>query len=123
MTFGVGIWLGVTTHYLVHKLRTIEPKWVEEFGQDYPAYKVNWFLSRGNMLLYFGFCFNFLKLRYYVDEQKIDPLNSSSMADEALKIYKAKRVIREIQYDKLRDPSFDFMLPGEDDIKDFDDLI
>ena len=53
----------------------------------------------------------------------IDPLNKSSLAPEAFKIYQMKRLVREVKYTKMRDNSFDFMDIGGDDIEEFDDFV
>ena len=46
----------------------------------------------------------------------IDPLNDNSLAPKAFEVYQFKRLIRAMEYDKLRDDSFDFLQIGEDDI-------
>ena len=40
--FMFGMWLGITAHYINHKLTAIEPAWVEDLGQDYPAKRRLW---------------------------------------------------------------------------------
>ena len=53
----------------------------------------------------------------------VDPLNKSSLAPEAFKIYQMKRLVREVKYTSKRDTSFDFLSIGEDDIEEFDDFV
>ena len=40
--------LGCIGHYLNHKINVIEPKWVEDYGQDYPCYKPTWLYRWGH---------------------------------------------------------------------------
>ena len=60
---------------------------------------------------------------YFVEEQEIDPLNKSTLGAEAFRVYQQKRLLREVDYRKLRDTSFDFMQLGENDSEQFDDHV
>ncbi len=45
------------------------------------------------------------------------------MSPKAFDVYRFKRLIRAIKYDKLRNDSFNFINIGEDDLDSFDDFV
>ena len=121
--FWVSAFAGAIAFYLNHKINIIEKYWGDEYGQDYPFRRRLWLLIKVSEYRITHLHFQKFKLKYSRTEQVIDPLNKSSLAAESFQVYQQKRMIREQKYDDGRDPSFDFMSIGEDDIEQFDDFV
>ena len=121
--FLIGQVFGALLFYLNHKIMVIEPHMVEEYGRDYPhkrnllpvrlyhEYRIKWFY------------FQQYNLTYFYDEQQIDFVNRGQLDTKTFFVYSMKRLNRAIEYDKIRDPSFDFLDIGEDDTDDYDDFV
>ena len=109
--------------YLRHKIFVIEPKWVEDYGQDYPATKALWLLAKLEYWRIRGYHLEKYRFFNFKDEQMIDPLNNESLGAEAFRVYQNKRLLRELSYLEKRKNTFDFLCIGEDDIEDYDDNV
>ena len=121
--FLLGTWAGCVAFYIRHKIFVIEPKWVEDYGQDYPVYKALWLQAKFEYWRIRGYHLEKYRFFNFKDEQMIDPLNKESLGAEAFRVYQNKRLLRELAYLKKRNNSFDFLCIGEDDIEDYDDNV
>ena len=63
------------------------------------------------------------RMFFFVEEQVIDPLADNALSAKAFDVYQFKRLIRAMNYDAVRDDSFDFLQIGDDDMEEYDDFV
>ena len=74
--FTFGTLLGIVGNYVNHKLYSIEPAWVKDYGSDYPAKRLLWISRFAYYHQIASYHFQMYRLQYFVNDQEIDPLNS-----------------------------------------------
>ena len=120
---GFCFYLGQVLYYVNYKISVVEPKWVGDYGQDVPHFRKLWLANKVQIFRAKYIHFYIYKVRRFIEEQVIDPLNDNSLSSKNFDVYQFKRLIRAIKYDEIRDSSFDFMSFGEDDIEEYDDFV
>jgi len=80
-------YLGTIGFYLNYKIKIQEPKWVEDYGQDVPAFKK--FRLVHNLQYYRALYIHFYRYKvfHYIEEQQIDPLNDNSLSPKSFEVY------------------------------------
>ena len=102
-------YLGSILYYVNYKINVVEPKWVEDYGQDVPHFRKLTWVTKVQLIRAKYIHFYRYRLFYFVEEQVIDPLNDNSLTPKTFDVYQFKRLIRALEYDAIRDDSFDFM--------------
>lgn len=81
------MYLGSLLFYVNYKVNVVEPKWVQDYGQDVPVFKKFKFISDVQYFRAKYIHFYKYRLFFYVEEQVIDPLNDNSLAPKAFDVY------------------------------------
>ena len=82
------MYVGSILYYLNYKINVVEPHWIADYGQDVPIYRM--FKLRYKWKVWsikYGTSFQRFKLFYFVEEQKIDPLNSNTLVPKTYEVY------------------------------------
>ena len=114
-------YIGSVLFYLNYKVNVQEPMWIGDYGCDVPYMRRFKLLSQLQLWRTKYVHFYKYRLFYFYEEQAVDPLNNNSLQPKAFDVYRYKRLIRAMQYDEVRDDSFDFLQTGQDDISEYDD--
>jgi hypothetical protein len=119
----IGVLIGMFAYYLRYKVLVYEKAKGRKQGMEAPIFKP--FKAYTLFHYYRGYYFHFYKYKlfYFLDEQVVDPLNDNALSPGVFDVYQFKRLIRKLKYDEVRDPCFDFMGIGEDDVEEFDDFV
>jgi hypothetical protein len=92
-------YLGSLAFYYMWKTQVVEPKWVQEYGQDTPVHCKRSFFSWVQVMRAKYIHFARFRIFYFIEEQVIDPLADDQLNASAFDVYHWKRVVRAIKYD------------------------